>query len=129
LSSAERDEKRHEVLAECGFKSVKDVDSLHGFDRVKTRLLELQGRVQNAADDSGQRRRYVVKIGILLAELGEAGYSEHSLNTILRERFKIIRGVNTVTDLETPELLNVIRTLTSRLATWNRRAESQLVAA
>jgi hypothetical protein len=129
LSSAERDEKRHEVLAECGFESVKDVDSLHGFDRVKARLLELQGRVQNAPDDAGQRRRYVVKIGILLAELGEAGYAEHSLNTILRERFKIIHGVNTITDLETPELLNLIRTLTSRVASWKSRTEAELTAA
>ncbi|HEX4122327.1 MAG TPA: hypothetical protein VH619_17055 [Verrucomicrobiae bacterium] len=125
MSSADRDEKRHEVLAECGFASAKHIDRTDGFDRVKKHLLELQGRVHNESEDAGERRRIVSRLGIILAEMGEAGYPEHSLNTILRERFKIIEGVNTITDLETRELLNLVRTLSSRLASWKRCATVQ----
>jgi hypothetical protein len=94
-------------------------------DRVKKRLLELQGRVHNEPQDAGERRRITSRIGVLLAELGKAKYPSHSLNTILRERFKVIEGVNTITDLETRELLNLVRTLAARLASWKARQSGQ----
>ncbi|HEX3716994.1 MAG TPA: hypothetical protein VH595_03425 [Verrucomicrobiae bacterium] len=123
LSSVERDEKRHEVLTECGFSSAKHVDRTVGFDRVKKRLMELQGHVHNEPEDAGERRRIVARIGTLLAELGEARYPEHSLDTILRKRFKVIEGVSSITDLDTRELLNLVRTLAARLASWTHRQD------
>lgn len=122
LPSSERDEKRHEVLSECGFDSIKRVDSTHGFDRLKRRLLELTGHVYNEPDDAGQRRRILLRIGETLSDLGQAGYPDLSLDTILRERFKVIEGVRTITDLETRELTKLLWTLNARLASWKLRA-------
>jgi len=60
-------------------------------------------------------------IGELFAELDAAGYPPHSIDTILKKRFKVIPGIQTIPTLETPEMVNLIRTLSARLATWKRR--------
>ena len=120
LPSAERDEKRYEVMAELGFASVKDVDSTTGFDRLKARLLELTDRVSIECEDAGQRRRVLYVIGQLLADAGEAGYGP-AADRVCRDRFKIAHGVRDITDLATPELTNLARTLKNRLTSLNSR--------
>src|SRR5580700_10023690 len=69
LPSAERDERRREMLAEIGFESIKDVNSTTGFDAVKKRLMELTDRVANEPDDAGDRRRLLHCIGELFSDL------------------------------------------------------------
>ena len=98
-------------MAECGFLSAKHIDRTEGFNRVKKRLWNCK-----AASTTNRRTR-----ASAAASLRESAYYWpnwakqntllHSLNTILRERFKVIEGVNTITDLETRELLNMVRTL------------------
>lgn len=118
LPSAAREEKRREMLLDLGFSSAKVIGTTADFDRVKRRLEELGGRVHNEAPDAGQRRRILARIGEAISELSEAGYPSHSLDTILRTRFKIVAGIRTIADLPTLELLNLSRTLAARLASW-----------
>jgi hypothetical protein len=70
LNSAEINAKRREMLAEIGFKSLKDVDHRSGFDRVLSRVRRLADSVQGAMDEnapaSGDRRRMVHRMGILI---------------------------------------------------------------
>jgi hypothetical protein len=120
LPSAERDDRRREMLAELGFASVKEVDSTTGFDRLKARLLQLADRVSVESADAGQRRRVLYVIGQLLADAYDTGYG-HAAETILRDRFKIAPGVRDISDLPTAELTNVARTLKNRLASLNSR--------
>ena len=47
-------------------------------------------------------------------------YPPRSIETILRVRFKVIKGVRTLPDLDTPELVNLSRTLSARLASWKQ---------
>jgi hypothetical protein len=63
-ASKDIDAKRKEVLAECGFASLKAVDSTGGFDRVKRRLMELDLSVaagmETEADAEARRLRNVL---------------------------------------------------------------------
>lgn len=120
LTTAQREEKRHEILQSLGFESLKHVDATQGFDNVLRRLERLAGTVHHRADE-GQRRRLLVRIGELFSDLDAAGYPPHSIDTILKKRFKVIPGLQTIPTLETPELVNLLRTLSSRLATWKKR--------
>jgi hypothetical protein len=114
-TGSEPELRRREILSELGFSSAKQIDHRDGFDRVKKRLLELCGKVANEPVDAGQRRRILARIGESIAELEDAGCPSHTLNTVLRQRFKIVEGVNTMADLDTPELLNLLRTVTRLL--------------
>ena len=122
LPSSERDEKRHAVLAELGFASIKTVDGKHGFDALKRRLQELADKVHVDPPDQGLRRRILWRIGQVLLELRQAGYPDHAVETILKQRFKVLSGVKTMAQLATPELVNLSRTLTARLASWKAKA-------
>jgi hypothetical protein len=121
LSAVERDEKRHQVLAGCGFASAKDIDRTDGFDAVKKRLEELVDIVHNEPPDAGLRRRILSRVNRALWQLRQAEYPEHSIQTILLERFKVIEGSTTIPDLPTHELVNLSKTLAARLATQKER--------
>jgi hypothetical protein len=121
LPAKECEKKRKEILAAIGFRSATLIDSTQGFDDVKKRFLELAGRVVNERPDAGLRRRVLARIGPALAALEDAGYPQHSLDTILKTRFKVIEGIRTIADLETPELICLSRTLTARLAAWKQQ--------
>jgi hypothetical protein len=116
LSAAEREAKRRKVLAELGFKSATQIGKTADLDRVLARFGELSGRVANEPEDAGQRRRYMSVIGNLLQDLQEADYPKEAHDRIMRERFHVIEGTRTIADLPTSELVNVIKTLRSRLA-------------
>jgi hypothetical protein len=117
-TTSEANVKRHEILAELGFASAKHIDSTDGFDRVKKRFQELAGKVHNERADAGQRRRILSRIGLVFAELSEAEYPARSLDTILRKRFKLLEGSRRIGDLETPELVNLLSTVSARLTSW-----------
>jgi hypothetical protein len=121
LPAKEREQKRREILSSLGFTSATLIDAKDGFDSVKKRLLQLAGRVVNERADAGHRRRILARIGEAIAELNHAEYPQHSLDTILRARFKVIPGVSEVADLDTRELINLSKTLAARLASWNER--------
>lgn len=59
----EREARRKEVLLECGFSSLTQVDRTAGFDRVKGALQRLQYRLEggreSAFPDVGEMRRHV----------------------------------------------------------------------
>ena len=128
LPSAEREDKRHEVLAALGFGSLKHVDKRKGFDRVVERLEELakavivigpdQGEPVVEGEAAGERRRLLHRVGETATELSQAGYPEHSLMTILRD-FGVVPGVRDITGLPGDALLTLSRTLTARLADWS----------
>ncbi len=120
LPAAEQNAKRREVLSALGFASAKDIDTRQGFDDVKQRLEALAGKIHNERPDAGQRRRILSRIGQAIAELDQAGYPPRSIETILRIRFKVIKGVRTLPDLDTPELVNLSRTLSARLSSWKQ---------
>jgi hypothetical protein len=126
LPSAERDARRREMLAECGFSSLTLVDSTHGFDAVKKRLEELAGVVHNERADAGDRRRILAIAREAMSDLLASGYPPRAVDTILRERFHIVEGVRAIADLDTDELLNLSRTLTARLASWNKLPKTPL---
>jgi hypothetical protein len=113
--------KRKEVLAELGFASVKHIDAAGGFDRVREHLEALAARVQNERPDAGERRRLLWNIDQARAELSAAAYPAEFLNKIFKQRFRVIAGVRLIGDLETEELLNLLRTLKNRLATWKQQ--------
>jgi len=126
LSATEQNEHRHAMLAALGFKSVREVNSTDEFDRLKSHLLALAGIVENAAPDAGSRRRLLSSIGAVIVVLETSGYSSHSINTILFNRFKIVRGILSISDLDTHQLKQLLLTLTARLDSWNRRQSSAL---
>jgi hypothetical protein len=111
-----------------GFKSIKTVNSTSGFDALKRRLEELTDRVRNEPEDAGARRRLLSCIGQIMADLNDAKYPAHSLRILLSRRFKIIEGSTQIIDLQTHELLNLLRTLKARLATWKDRQTNQASA-
>jgi hypothetical protein len=51
MSAAEVDAQRKELLARCGFKSLKEVDPHAGFSRVKRELLMLDDQLQGAKEE------------------------------------------------------------------------------
>ena len=122
--SQDCEEKRREILTALGFDSAKEIDSTRGFDAVKSRLMELAGKVVNETPDAGERRRILSRVGLALGELGQADYPQAALHRILRERFHVIEGEGTIADLPTVELLNLVRTLTARLAGWQKKREA-----
>lgn len=112
-ASAENNERRHQVLAELGFESIKDVNMKGDFDRLKKRLLELSDNVVNEHEDAGQRRRYLHRIGEQRAEL-EAMMGEEAsayLDRIFKDRWKRISDWNAIEDLPTHELEKMVMTL------------------
>jgi hypothetical protein len=121
LPAKEREQKRRDVLASLGFTSATLIDTKDGFDSVKKRFLELAGKVVVESDDAGHRRRVLARIDEAMADLSAAGYPPHSLKTILAQRFETIEGASLITDLHTIELENLSKTLTARLAAWNKR--------
>jgi hypothetical protein len=121
LPAKDCEQKRREISSGLGFSSAKRINTTSGFDRVKKHLEALAGHVHNESPDAGQRRRIISRIGQVMSELTGAGYPHHSLDTILRVRFKVIEGIRTITDLETPELVNLSRTLTARLSAWKQQ--------
>lgn len=120
MPAAERDAKRKACLRELGFTSATEIDSRQGFDDVKDQLSHLANRVSNQPADAGTRRRLLAKIGELLADAEDAGYSGQ-VHRILTDRFKIIEGIRTIADLPTVELTQLISTLKARLRTWKQR--------
>jgi hypothetical protein len=112
--AAESEIRRKEMLARLGFASLKDVDKTDGFDAVLKELLRLQDVVVNEAEDDGQRRRYVHRIGEQLAEFNEIG-QEHYVEPILKDRFKVFPGLSCISDLSTEELRRAVMTLDARL--------------
>jgi len=123
LKTAERNARRKEVLRELGFTSAKLIDSRDGFDHVRERLEALADRVHNERPDAGHRRRLLWNIDQARSRLNAAGYPAAALDKILRQRFKVIPGLRTVADLETEELVNLLRTLTARARSWKQRQE------
>ena len=124
-SKSEREEKRKWILWQCGrWNSLKEVDARRGYDSVKDRLEQLAGIVHNQAEDAGDRRRLMAGIEAAKADLLAAGYAPAAIDTIMRERFKLIDGASVIKDLPTEELRNAIRTLKSRLATFKRKASA-----
>jgi hypothetical protein len=117
----EAEAKRREILLELGFESAKHIDHLGGFDLVKKRLEALADRVDNEREDGSRRRRVLWRIGQARAGLNSADYPTKAVDTILRQRFKVIPGIRTIADLETRELVNLSRTLTARLASYKAR--------
>ncbi|HEV7924364.1 MAG TPA: hypothetical protein VGR14_03355 [Verrucomicrobiae bacterium] len=115
LPFSAQNDKRHEVLSACGFESAKDIDPTAGFDRVRARLEELADVVHVERPDAGERRRILWLINQTRTDLHRAGYSSSAVETILYMRFKVIPGANTITDLETPELAQLLFTLRARL--------------
>jgi len=122
LPFSAQNDKRHEVLLQCGVTSAsaKNIDATAGFDRVKKRLEELAGVVHVERPDSGERRRILWIISQTRTDLHHAGYSPSAVETILYTRFKIIPGASTITDLETPELAQLLFTLRARLKIWRQ---------
>lgn len=120
LPTAEREEKRRQALAECGFASAKRIDATHGFDRVKRHLEALAGIVHNEPDDAGERRRARVRADAALTDLAAAGYPRAAINTILHEHFHIVSGLRSLDDLNARDLVQVSMTLTARLASWRK---------
>jgi hypothetical protein len=121
----QREQRRHEILAELGFSTAKRIDKGEGFDRVKRRLEELADKVHVQPADAGRRARILWRINRAMGRLRAAGYPERAISTILKERFKVVAGLNTVPDLPSHELVNLSRTLTARLASWQRRQGAQ----
>jgi len=119
LPAAEQEAKRREVLASLGFRSAKLIDTRQGFDDVKKRFEALAGKVHNEAPDAGQHRRLLARIGEAFSDLDAASYPPRAVEKILRVRFKVIKGVRTIPDLETVEMENLARTLNARLTAWN----------
>lgn len=66
---------------------------------------------------SSSTRRALVRANAAASDLLAAGYSQHALDTILRERFRLIPGLRTLDDLTARELVQVSMTLT-RLKSW-----------
>jgi hypothetical protein len=120
-TASEAESKRHEILSDLGFESARYIDSTRGFDRVRKRLEALADVLHNERPDAGQRRRLFWRIGQLQGNFFNADYPAHSMQTLLKTRFKIIPGQRLVSDLETEELVNLLRTLTARLASWKQR--------
>jgi len=120
LSSAERDLKRKEQLrAVFGFeKSFTELNTKGDCDLFFARLKFLADNLQGAREDQdpepGQRRRYMHRIGELLSEFDEVGQLEY-VEPILKERFKRFKGLNTIGDLNTEDLHQMVMTLDSRL--------------
>src|SRR5579872_2734929 len=86
----EREAIRHQILEELGFSSARDIGTTDGFDAVKAEFERLADVVHNERDDAGQRRRITWRINQTLERLRAAGYLDHSIQTILVDRFKIV---------------------------------------
>lgn len=117
-TSKEAVAKRREILSELGFASAKLIDHRHGFDHVRERLEALADILRNERPDAGQRRRLLWNISQAQAELSAANYPARSTATLFKIRFKIIPGQRVMDDLTTGQLLNLLRTLRNRLASW-----------
>jgi hypothetical protein len=93
---AEKEVHRKEVLAECGFRSLKDVDKTAGFDRLKGALnrlrYRLEGGTEAAFPDTAEARRHAWLIGhklipALAADLGGQDKAEAYVAKIIRDRW------------------------------------------
>ena len=113
-TAAESEDRRRAMLADLGFKSLKDVDKKDGFDRLKQRVMELQDRLVAEKDDAGQRRRFLHRIGEQRVELEELMGGEEAsayLDPIFRDRFHLVPGAKALEDLSTGELEKMVMTL------------------
>lgn len=67
LTTAAIDAKRKELLARCGFQSLKDVDPRDGFSLLKRELLKLDDQLQGAREEvqseieSGRKARWFIE--------------------------------------------------------------------
>jgi hypothetical protein len=92
-ASAEREPQRREMLARCGFASLKDVDRRAGFDRVKTECLRLAERLEGGLEATypglGEARRHAHIIrSDLMPRLRACGAdAEAYVAAIARDRF------------------------------------------
>lgn len=70
FSAADIGEKRHEMLRDLGFASLKDVDQRDGFDRLLARVRVLAGQIKGAIDEvdphQGDRRRLLYRMQCLI---------------------------------------------------------------
>jgi hypothetical protein len=122
LSSAEREQQRRDILQELGFSSAKDIDKRGGFDRVKRRFMELSGNIPDPVppssqpgDDPGERVRLLIqasnRIGILI-KLKSPGWTL----AILKDRFHLVDGWNSIDDLSNADLLKLLITVNTRIS-------------
>lgn len=91
-TTAQIDDKRHELLESLGFRSLKDVDN-RGFDKVLARLRSLADQVRGAVDEvrpqNGDARRLLWRIEWLAKciELYLPGRSEAYIAEVVADKF------------------------------------------
>lgn len=89
----EKELRRKEVLLGLGFASLKEVDKLGGFDRVKAHLLTLQDRLDGASEEVfpavGEMRRHLFLIRSKLHPALAARVSDPDayIRSICRDKF------------------------------------------
>jgi hypothetical protein len=114
LPSKERDAKRKEVHARVfGFAiSATEIDGRKGCDAIFGAFEELANRVAKPVD--GERRR-LIHVAAERIDVLAAATSLNYVETLLKERFKLVRGIRSIGDLSNPDLLNLLRTVNSRI--------------
>ena len=110
LPSASREARRYEMLAACGFDSLKEVDPLRGFDRVKARLAVLANRID--IEDQAHKRALHTAVDRLTA-LHQAT-SEEYVKRLLKDRFHV-QSRHGIADLSAKQLGELIITCNARL--------------
>jgi hypothetical protein len=119
LPSAEKDAKRKELLARCGFNSLTLVDRVKGFSRVLEELAPLQDNVTNTVHATENPRRVLLfQVSALADQLG-LNYAI----SICRDRF----GMNDIESLTDHQLEQMRNTLNAR-AHSKRRSSRAAVA-
>ena len=110
LSSKDCELKRKAILAEVfhGPKSAKDINAKDEFDAIKKKFLELADIVE-ADSDAGERRRLLWSVEHFFKPCLKVYVAdvEEYLRVVLRDRFKVVRGLDTYEGLSSrPRMIN-----------------------
>jgi hypothetical protein len=117
--------ERKALLQRAGFQSLTHVDRSAGFDRLLSELGRLLDNVKRTAElgnpEPGERRRYLHLIREHAAQLGGEPY----VLALARDRFHVTTGLNTIQDLSTQDLYQLMMTLAARASSARRARENQ----
>jgi hypothetical protein len=131
LPASAREAKRHEIQDRLfgEGKSAKDINATAEFDAIKqcferlAMLVPSPGGEGQGEDDlaAGARRRLLNVAGQKLSELGELCAADY-IETLLKDRFKVVKGVRSITDLSDKSLSQLIMTVNNRITLLARKA-------